>query len=198
MARRHRVAKPLLLSAALAGGLWLLSVSAFTLSALHLDAVDARNAGCVAIFAGRHNRVLAAIDRFATIDGFGKAEVPHMLIAGTTEGTNRAERNEMVARAPRYFECCAEFETESRNTLQNARASAAWARRRGCTRVTIVTDDYHLARALSAMRAVSSGLAVKGHAIRHLRSGDLGLSERARIIVPEFHKYLATQLTARR
>lgn len=66
----------------------------------------------------------------------------------------------------------------------------------GCTRVTVVTDDYHLARALSAMRAVGSGLMEKGHAIRCVRSGELSLSERARQIVPESHKFLAAQITA--
>ncbi len=104
----------------------------------------------------------------------------------------------MVARAPQYFNCCAEFERESRNTLENARATAAWARGLGCTRVTVVTDDYHLARALSAVRAVGSGFTVKGHAIRYVRGGDLSFSERARLIVPEFHKFLAAQVTERR
>lgn len=66
----------------------------------------------------------------------------------------------------------------------------------GCTRVTVVTDDYHLARALSAMRAVSSGLMEKGHAIRCVRSGELSFSERARLIVPESHMFLAAQITA--
>lgn len=192
MARPPRAAKILLLAAALAGGLWLVAAFAFTLSALRLDSVDPRDAGCVSIFTGRHDRVLAAIDRFAT------DIVPHMLIAGTTQGTNRGERDEMVARAPHYFDCCAEFEGESRNTLENARATAAWARGLGCTRVTVVTDDYHLARTLSAMRAAGSGLTVKGHAIPYVRSGELSFGERARLIVPEFHKFLAAQITGRR
>ena len=192
MARRHHAAKWLLLAAALAGGLWLLSLFAFTLSALQLDRVDPRDAGCVSIFTGRQDRVLAAIDRFAT------DIVPHMLITGTAEGTNRGERDEMVARAPDYFDCCAEFEREARNTLENAKATAAWARRLGCTRVTIVTDDYHLARALGAMRAVGAGLTVKGHAIPFVRSGELSFGKRARLIVPEFHKFLAARIPGRR
>lgn len=192
MGRLHDAAKIVLLAAVAAGGLWSLSAFAFTLSTLHLDRVDPRTAGCVSIFTGRHDRVLAGIERFAT------GTVPHMLIAGTTQGTNRAERNEMVARAPRYFDCCAEFESESRDTLENAKVTAAWARRLGCTRVTVVTDDDHLTRALSAMRASGAGLSVRGHAIRHVRSGKLGFRESAGLIISEFHKFLAAQVIQRR
>lgn len=107
------------------------------------------------VFTGQFDRVDAGLH---LVDA--KA-VPRVYISGVNGGAgiNPANfvhqfsaRNPNIANLQRLVECCVEWGERANNTLQNARDTECWVRRRGLTGpLLLVTSQRHMARALAAL-----------------------------------------------
>jgi uncharacterized SAM-binding protein YcdF (DUF218 family) len=101
----------------------------------HADAV-------VALSGGFPWRDLRALD----LHRLGKA--PVVVFSGHVNPTNKAALDQLIALADLPPEALL-LEQQSRTTAEGGRALAALARQRGWRRILLVSDGYHLARAMA-------------------------------------------------
>ena len=96
----------------------------------------------------------------------------------------------------RIYDCCVDLGFTAADTLGNARETADWARAMRFHRLTIVTSDYHMPRAMLELRAVlrPPDFALQTYAVPTpaLKPHAWWRSARgARLMVVEYCKYLA-------
>lgn len=89
----------------------------------------------------------------------------HLLVTGGVVGPPPAEAEAMrsLARARGVPDDCILVEDRARNTFENALYSGRILRQHGLTRVVVVTDGFHLPRALYVFRRL--GLQVAGDGV---------------------------------
>jgi uncharacterized SAM-binding protein YcdF (DUF218 family) len=61
------------------------------------------------------------------------------------------------------FECCVDLDAAAKNTVENARDAARWARRYDFRSVILVTSDFHTPRALLELESALPGTVVVPH-----------------------------------
>ncbi len=90
-------------------------------------------------------------------------------------------------------ECCVDLGRGAEDTLGNASETAAWARARHYHRLILVTDDYHMPRAMTELKLAAPGVEVSPYPVRTrwtdptLWRSDLGAATR---LGSEYVKYL--------
>ncbi len=143
---------------------------------------------CVAVFTGRNERVRAGA-------GLLTAGGPvRMFVSGARHGTDPGYIDGLRAVLPGVFDCCVEVSDDARNTAQDGIETAAWARRAGCRRVWLVTDDLHLRRAVAELAARLGDVAILPWPLpRDVPPGrDRAAVSRGTAL--EFNKYLVARL----
>lgn len=92
---------------------------------------------------------------------------PTLVLSGGIVGTPPSEAEVMadLVRAEGIAKDCLVLEDRSRNTFENALYTGRIMRERGWRRIILVTDPFHMPRAVFTFRRL--GLSVVGDAVRH-------------------------------
>lgn len=136
--------------------LWLVGFALF-ITLLPRPPVTALAGDCVAVASGVHDRLITAIEVYAD-----RADI---FVSGAHEGTNHIERDDMRARAPKWFDQHVSFGQMARNTRENGIEISAWAQQRTCRVLVLVSDDAHLPRVHLALRRAGYAGPAASHAV---------------------------------
>ncbi len=143
--------------------------------------------GIVALTGPSSLRIAAAMKLLE--DGKGG----RLLVSGVNRKASRADIRS-VSKAPgRLYDCCVDLGFSAADTIGNARETASWARAYGFKRLTVVTADYHMPRALLELKGALPEGQLQPYPVatdeldarRWWRSG-----EGARRMIMEYCKYL--------
>lgn len=88
-----------------------------------------------------------------------------VLISGVNREVRRQELRALTPGSNRLFNCCVDLGFEAEDTLGNAQEIAAWADAKGYDSLIVVTSDYHMARALTEIRAAAPGVELTAFAV---------------------------------
>ena len=88
-----------------------------------------------------------------------------VLISGVNREVRRQELRALTPGSNRLFNCCVDLGFEAEDTIGNAQEIAAWAEAKGYDSLIVVTSDYHMARALTEIRAAAPGVELTSYAV---------------------------------
>ena len=88
-----------------------------------------------------------------------------VLISGVNREVRRQELRALTPGSNRLFNCCVDLGFEAEDTVGNAQEIAAWADAKGYDSLIVVTSDYHMARALTEIRAAAPGVQLTAYAV---------------------------------
>jgi len=88
-----------------------------------------------------------------------------LLISGVNREVRRQELRALTPGSNRLFNCCVDLGFEAEDTIGNAQEIAAWADAKGYDSLIVVTSDYHMARALTEIRAAAPAVELTPHAV---------------------------------
>lgn len=88
-----------------------------------------------------------------------------VLISGVNREVRRQELRALTPGSNRLFNCCVDLGFEAEDTVGNAQEIAAWARAKNYDSLIVVTSDYHMARALTEIRAAAPGVELTPYAV---------------------------------
>ena len=88
-----------------------------------------------------------------------------VLISGVNREVRRQELRALTPGSNRLFNCCVDLGFEAEDTIGNAQEIAAWADAKGYDSLIVVTSDYHMARALTEIRAAAPGIELTAYAV---------------------------------
>ena len=117
-----------------------------------------------------------------------------VLISGVNREVRRQELRALTPGSSRLFNCCVDLGFEAEDTIGNAQEIAAWADSKGYESLIVVTSDYHMARALTEIRAAAPGVELTPYAVETPSLDDSGwwrAAVTARRMTLEYMKYLA-------
>jgi uncharacterized SAM-binding protein YcdF (DUF218 family) len=147
--------------------------------------------GIVALTGANSNeRIAAALDLLTQRRG------RRVLVSGVNRDVTREQLRAASGAVRRIYDCCVDLGFTAADTVGNARETADWARSMRFQRLTIVTSDYHMPRAMLELRAVlrPPAFALQTYAVPTpgLKTRHWWRSPRAsRLMVVEYCKYLA-------
>lgn len=149
-------------------------------------------ADAIVVLTGGRDRIAAALE---LLEGGHGAR---LLISGVNRDVTRAALEAGFADRSTRFACCVDLGFEARSTLGNAAEAAAWARAHGYTSLIVVTSSYHMPRSLLVLRRQMPDIELKPWPVRHSDPDGWRALALARILVPEYAKYLVTLVRAPR
>jgi uncharacterized SAM-binding protein YcdF (DUF218 family) len=147
--------------------------------------------GIVALTGANSNeRIAAAVQLLAERRG------RRVLVSGVNRDVSREQLRIASGSVRRLYDCCVDLGFTAADTVGNARETAEWARAMRYQRLTIVTSDYHMPRAMLELRAVlrppTTTLQAYAVPTAALKSRHWWRSPGAvRLMVVEYSKYLA-------
>ena len=141
--------------------MWLVGLFAFAerVRGLTPPPEPARADAIVALTGPSAERVNAAIRLLEQDKG------QRVLISGVNREVRRQELRALTPGSNRLFNCCVDLGFEAEDTVGNAQEIAAWAEAKGYDSLIVVTSDYHMARALTEIRAAAPGVALTAYAV---------------------------------
>ena len=141
--------------------IWLVGLFAFAdrVRGYTPAAEPARADAIVALTGPSAERVNAAIRLLEQDKG------KRVLISGVNREVRRQELRALTPGSNRLFNCCVDLGFEAEDTVGNAQEIAAWADAKGYDSLIVVTSDYHMARALTEIRAAAPGLELTPYAV---------------------------------
>jgi len=175
--------------------IWLIGLFAFAerVRGYAPAAEPARADAIVALTGPSAERVNAAIRLLEQDKG------QRVLISGVNREVRRQELRALTPGSNRLFNCCVDLGFEARDTMGNAQEIAAWADSKGYESLIVVTSDYHMARALTEIRAAAPGVELTPYAIETPSLDDTSwwkAAVTARRMTLEYMKYLAALVRA--
>jgi uncharacterized SAM-binding protein YcdF (DUF218 family) len=147
--------------------------------------------GIVALTGGTLERLTTGMDLLA--HGRGR----RLLISGVNPKVKDEEIAQLLHGGEALFKCCVDIGRRAEDTLGNAAETAAWSRRNGYDTLIVVTDNYHMPRALSELRTAMPNVRLAAYPVRTrmTRSGvwqnDPGAASR---LAGEYLKYLVVRV----
>lgn len=141
--------------------IWLVGLFAFAdrVRSYTPAADPARADAIVALTGPSAERVNAAIRLLEQDKG------KRVLISGVNREVRRQELRALTPGSNKLFNCCVDLGFEAEDTIGNAQEIAAWADAKGYDSLIVVTSDYHMARALTEIRAASPDLELTPYAV---------------------------------
>ncbi|OYX31925.1 MAG: hypothetical protein B7Y99_09325 [Caulobacterales bacterium 32-69-10] len=143
--------------------------------------------GVVALTGASSMRIDAAVRLLE----LGKAK--RLLISGVNREVRPAELRDVSRGAGRAYDCCVDLGFAARDTLGNARETAAWARDHGFKSLIVVTSDYHIPRSMLELGASMPGVTLHPYPVATNTLNARGWWRRggdAKRLVYEYSKYL--------
>jgi uncharacterized SAM-binding protein YcdF (DUF218 family) len=147
--------------------------------------------GIVALTGANSNeRIAAAVQLLAERKG------RRVLVSGVNRDVSREQLRIASGSVRRLYDCCVDLGFTAADTVGNARETAEWAKAMRYQRLTIVTSDYHMPRAMLELRAVlrppATSLQTYAVPTAALKTHSWWRSPGAvRLMVVEYSKYLA-------
>jgi uncharacterized SAM-binding protein YcdF (DUF218 family) len=147
--------------------------------------------GIVALTGGSLARLNAGMDLLA--QGYGR----RLLISGVNPQVKDEEIAKLLHGGDQLFKCCVDIGRRAEDTIGNAAEAAAWSKRNGYETVIIVTDNYHMPRALSELRVAMPRIKLVPYPVRARISrdgvwqNDPGAAAR---LASEYVKYLVVRV----
>lgn len=112
----------------------------------HAQALPADAEGLVSLTGGSVQRLTTGMRLLS--EGHGR----RLLITGVNPQVTDKEMQALLGAEDVKFACCVDIGRAAEDTLGNASETAAWAKKHGYTKLIVVTDDYHMPRALLELR----------------------------------------------
>ena len=147
--------------------------------------------GIVALTGANSNeRIAAAVQLLAERKG------RRVLVSGVNRDVSREQLRTATGAVRRLYDCCVDLGFSAADTVGNARETAEWAKAMRYQRLTIVTSDYHMPRAMlelhAVLRAPATTLQTYAVPTAALKTRHWWRSPGAvRLMVVEYSKYLA-------
>jgi uncharacterized SAM-binding protein YcdF (DUF218 family) len=116
--------------------------------------------GVVALTGASNARISAAMRLLEA----GKAK--RMLVSGVNPETTRADMRGVAGAERRIYDCCVDLGYQATDTFGNARETAHWASSNDYGSLILVTSDFHMPRALLALKAALPAAVVYPYPIR--------------------------------
>jgi uncharacterized SAM-binding protein YcdF (DUF218 family) len=138
------------------------------------------DADAILVWTGGAGRIRAAVNLLKE----GRAQ--RLLVSGVHPDVAESDIRAMTDTATKLSECCIDLDHTARNSLGNARESAAWARSHDFKDLILVTADYHMPRSLVLMRRAMPEATIKPSRVHSEAS--------LKYLVVEYNKYLITLL----
>jgi uncharacterized SAM-binding protein YcdF (DUF218 family) len=147
--------------------------------------------GIVALTGANSNERIAAAVQLLT-----ERKGRRVLVSGVNRDVSREQLRTATGAVRRLYDCCVDLGFTAADTVGNARETAEWAKAMRYRRLTIVTSDYHMPRAMLELRAVlrPPAMSLQTYAVptTALKSHHWWNSPGAvRLMVVEYCKYLA-------
>ncbi|MFW6413166.1 MAG: YdcF family protein, partial [Oceanicaulis sp.] len=112
-----------------------------------------------------------------------------LLISGVNPGVPPADIAAAAGAPAELFNCCIDTGDLARDTIGNAIETARWAASNDYSALIVVTNDYHMPRALLELQAAMPDTRLIAYAVP--ASGPFSSSHEARRWLQEYAKYLA-------
>jgi uncharacterized SAM-binding protein YcdF (DUF218 family) len=147
--------------------------------------------GIVALTGANSNERIAAAVQLLT-----ERKGRRVLVSGVNRDVSREQLRTVTGAVRRLYDCCVDLGFTAADTVGNARETAEWAKAMRFQRLTIVTSDYHMPRAMLELRAVlrPPAMTLQTYAVptAALKTRHWWNSPGAvRLMVVEYSKYLA-------
>ncbi len=170
--------------------IWLIGLFAFAERVRGYTPADepARADAIVALTGPSAERVNAAIRLLEQDKG------DRVLISGVNREVRRQELRALTPGSTKLFNCCVDLGFEAEDTIGNAQEIAAWAAAKNYDSLIVVTQDYHMPRALTEIRAAAPGVELTPYAVSTPSLDDSRwwrAAVTARRMTLEYMKYLA-------
>ena len=183
----------------------------WTMLALIVAATLALGLGYVrfaTVISGREPAAVPRTDAIVVVTGgsqrvddaiglLGAERGSRLLISGVNEKTNREELARLNPSARELLACCVDLDYRARNTIGNAIEARRWAGAHGFRSLLVVTSNYHMPRVLAEFAHAMPNLRLVPHPVVTDQIDISGWWNRwstAKILVPEYGKYLAARL----
>lgn len=158
---------------------WALGLVAFAVSLPR--PANAVKTDAVVVLTGAQGRIARGLEVME------QGLAPQMLVTGVDRNVKPHEFAVEYGVPEDRMSCCIDLDYTALDTRGNAQAAAAWVKDRKYTSVRIVTSDWHMRRAAAEFhRLLPEKVTVVEDAV--------GSSPSLRILVLEYHKFLARQL----
>jgi uncharacterized SAM-binding protein YcdF (DUF218 family) len=189
----RRLAKSLVFVGLLAGaGIFVLGLADYQKQIATVRAPEPMPAadGVVALTGGSRERLTFAMD---ILEAGGARE---MLVSGVNDAVPDDDVAALLNGPAALIKDKVEFGKSAADTVGNARETAEWARRHQLKTIIVVTDDYHMPRALLELRTrvreaeLIAAPVPTGYVHRDSTSASLEGTKR---LVTEYSKYLIVQ-----
>lgn len=143
----------------------------------------ATSADAIVVLTGGDSRVVTGVRLLE--DGKGR----RLLISGVNPGVPAADIAAAAGAPPELFACCIDTGDQAANTIGNAAETAHWARAHGYDSLIVVTNDYHMPRALLELQAAMPDTRLVAWAVP--ADGPFSSGAEARRWMQEYVKYAA-------
>ena len=101
----------------------------------------------IVVLTGGRDRVASAVELLNA----GRGE--RLLISGVHPESSPSDIAAATGASASLFECCVDTGMAAQNTIGNAQETAQWVSARGYAQVIVVTNDYHMPRALLELQS---------------------------------------------
>lgn len=116
-----------------------------------------------------------------------------LLISGVNTITSDETLRNALALDPGIFDCCVDIDRAAMNTIGNARSAQFWSDINGFSRILVVTNDYHMPRALLEISRRMPDRIIEAFPVTNHHDPDGGFSDildRYRVLLSEYAKYV--------
>lgn len=171
--------------------LWVGGLAAFVASSLWIGSDPATAADAIVVLTGGKQRLETGLALLAA----GKAKT--LFITGVNPQVDRAELLRVLGPAAMREACCIVIGHAAENTRGNALETAAWMQGQGYRSLRLVTNWYHMRRALLEFRRAMPRLTIIAAPVfaqRYEPDNWSGWRSAAILVLGEYHKYVAALL----
>lgn len=144
---------------------------------------DSVSADGIVVLTGGHDRVVSAVALLKAERG------ERLLISGAHPESPQADIAAAAGAPESLFECCVDTGVSAQNTIGNAQETALWVENHDYERVIVVTNDYHMPRALLELSRAMPDTELVAYGVVSELPHESAIS--ARRWVQEYLKYVA-------
>ncbi|XBQ14863.1 MAG: YdcF family protein [Oceanicaulis sp.] len=150
---------------------------------------ETARADAIVVLTGGEERVVTGVRLLK--NGKGR----RLLISGVNPGVPPADIAAAAGASAELFNCCIDTGAEALDTIGNAQETARWAALNAYDSLIVVTNDYHMPRALLELQAAMPDTRLLAYAVP--TEGPFSETAEARRWLQEYAKYAAVFVRVR-
>lgn len=154
---------------------------------------DAVRADAIVVLTGGRARLDPAVQLL--LEGRGE----RLLVSGVNGDLPRDTLRKTLGLDATQFECCVDVDRAALDTIGNAEASALWVKTNGFESLIVVTNDYHMPRAMMEFRRLLPGTDLVAYPVKNGITDfndPLKHMDRYRVLAGEYAKFLLASVRA--